>query len=61
MILESTSVGVTVMERREPDEAWRTTVLPSDDILRTPKMGVKIPVAAFYEDIASPDAGEAAD
>jgi Uma2 family endonuclease len=27
VILESTGVGVTVMERAEPAEAWRTTVL----------------------------------
>ncbi len=36
-ILESTSVGVTVMERTEPDEVWRTTVLTGDDAFRMPE------------------------
>jgi Uma2 family endonuclease len=58
VILESTGVGVTVMERSEPDEAWRTTVLTSDDILRMPEIGIEIPVTEFYDDIAFPEEGE---
>ncbi len=48
VILESTGVGVTVMERSEPDEAWRTTLPTSDDVLRMPEIGIEIPVAEFY-------------
>jgi Uma2 family endonuclease len=60
VILESTGVGVTVMERAEPAEAWRTTVLTGDDVLRMPEIGIEIPVAEFYEDIPFPEEGEAA-
>ena len=55
VILESTSIGLTVMERETPDEAWRTTVLTNDDILRMPEIGIEIPVAEFYEDITFDD------
>jgi Uma2 family endonuclease len=58
VILESGSVGLTVMERAAPDEAWRTTVLTSDDILRMPEIGIEIPAAEFYEDITFPEDGE---
>jgi len=61
VILESTGVGVTVMERSEPDEAWRTTVLTGDDILRMPEIDIEIPVAEFYEDLTFRDDGQAPD
>jgi hypothetical protein len=48
------------MERAEPAEAWRTTVLTGDDVLRMPEIGIEIPVAEFYEDIPFPEEGEAA-
>jgi Uma2 family endonuclease len=55
VILESTGVGLTVRERATPDEAWRTTVLTSGDVLGLPEIGVEIPVAELYEDIAFPE------
>ena len=58
VILESSSVALTVMERTEPTETWRTIVLTGDDILRMPEIGVEIPVFEFYEDIAFPEEGE---
>jgi len=61
VILESTSLGLTVMERAGSDEVWRTTVLTNDDILRMPEIGIEIPVAEFYEDVTFPDEGEASD
>ncbi len=51
IILESTSVGLTVMERGRSDEAWRVNTLTGDDILRMPEIGIEIPVAELYEDI----------
>jgi Uma2 family endonuclease len=60
VILESTSVGLTVFERTTPDEAWRASTLTKDDILRTPEIGTEIPVAEFYEDISFPEEDEAA-
>lgn len=58
-MLESTGIGLTVMERTEPDEAWRAMALTSDDTLRMPEIGVEIPVTEFYEDVTFPEEGEA--
>jgi Uma2 family endonuclease len=58
VILESTSVGLTVMERSGPDEVWRTTVLTNDDILRMPEVGIEIPVAELYEGMTFPSDDE---
>ena len=59
VILESTGVGVTVMERTEPDEAWRTTVLTSGDVIRMPEIGIEVPVTEFYESMSFPEDDEA--
>jgi hypothetical protein len=44
-----------VLERETPDQAWRTTVLTSDDTLLMPEIGIAIPVSELYEDIIFPD------
>jgi len=59
VILESSSVGLTVMAREAPDQPWQTTVLTEEDTLRLPEMGIEIPVGEFYEDIAFPAQDEA--
>jgi Uma2 family endonuclease len=59
VILESTSVGLTVMERSGPDEVWRTTVLTNDDTLGMPEIGIEIPVAELYESMSFPSDDEA--
>ncbi len=51
VILESTSVGVTVLTREHADEQWRISTLTEEDTLRMPEIGIEIPVAEFYEDI----------
>ena len=60
VILESTGVGLTVLERETTDEAWRTSVLTNEDVLRMPEIGIEIPVAEFYEDITFPEGNEEA-
>ena len=55
VILESTTIGLTVFERSGPDEMWRAAALTKDDILRMPEIGIEIPVAEFYEGMAFPD------
>ena len=55
VILESASVGLTVMEREWPDEPWRLSTLTNGDILRMPEIGIEIPVAEFYEDLGFED------
>jgi Uma2 family endonuclease len=59
VILESSSIGLTVMERSAPDQVWQTTVLTNEDTLRMPEIGIEIPVAEIYEGIDFPqeDAG----
>lgn len=59
VILESSSIGLTVMERTAPDQAWRTTVLTNSDILRIPETNIEIPVSEFYEGITFPDQEDA--
>ena len=54
VIVESTSVGLTVLERAEPGEAWRTAILAEGEVLRMPEIGIEVPVAHIYEDIAFP-------
>jgi Uma2 family endonuclease len=54
VILESSGIGLTVMERSAPDQVWQTTVLTNDDTLRMPEIGIEIPVAEIYEGIDFP-------
>ena len=55
VIVESTGIGLTVMEREQPHETWRLTTLTSDDILHMPEIDIEIPVTEFYEDITFDD------
>jgi len=60
VILESTSVGLTVLERDAPGDAWRAGTLTDADVLRMPEIGIEVPVGEFYEDVGFPDAAETA-
>jgi len=60
VILELSSIGLTVLEREGPDEAWRTTILIDGDILRMPEISIEMPVSEIYEDITFPDQQEEA-
>jgi Uma2 family endonuclease len=51
VILESTSIGLQVLERSSPEQVWQTTALTSGDILRMPEIGVEIPVDEIYDGI----------
>jgi hypothetical protein len=55
VILESTSIGLTVLERSSSEDARRTTILTSDETLLMPEIGIEIPVSALYEDITFPE------
>jgi Uma2 family endonuclease len=56
VILESSSVGLTIFERDRADETWRASTLTNDDTLRMPEIGIDIPVAEIYERIDFSDA-----
>jgi Uma2 family endonuclease len=55
VIIESSGIGLTVLERQGQDATWRNTVLTGDDTLRMPEIGIEIPVAEIYEDIDFPE------
>jgi Uma2 family endonuclease len=55
VILESTSVGLTVHERTGPNELWQVTTLLAEDILRMPELAIEVPVGDFYVDITFSD------
>ena len=57
VLVESASIGLTVLERRSGGEKWSATTLMAEDVLALPEMGIEIPVAELYEgvDFPAPD------
>jgi len=51
VIVESSFVGLTVMERLGSDDPWTMSVLTIDGVLVLPEIGIEIPVAEIYEDL----------
>ena len=51
VMVESSSVGLTVLERENGDQKWTVTTLMTDDTLLMPEIGVEIPVTDFYEGV----------
>lgn len=56
VILEYTSMGLTVFARNGADDPWTATTLTADETLQMPEIGIEIPVAEFYEGIDVPRA-----
>ena len=50
VILESTSVGLTVFARSEAGQPWTATTLTGDDALRMPEISAESPLGEFYAD-----------
>ena len=62
VILESASIGLTVLERQAGDQKWTVTTLTADDpLLPLPEIGIEIPLAELYEgvDLPASEAGAA--
>ena len=60
VILESTSVGLTVLDRQAPDKAWHARSLTVADILRMAVIYVDVPVddvplGELYDRAGCPD------
>jgi Uma2 family endonuclease len=55
IIVESSGIGLMVLDRQSPDEVWKTTVLTADEILRLPDIGTEFPVAEIYDGITVSD------
>jgi Uma2 family endonuclease len=51
VLVESSSMDVTVMERNEPGVPWVISTLTEVDILRIPEVGIEIPVLDLYEGV----------
>jgi Uma2 family endonuclease len=60
IILEHSSVGMTVHARADGKDPWTATALTGDDVLSMPEIGVDVPVSEFYEatDLAGIVSGE---
>ena len=54
VILEHTSVGLTVLERSAGDQPWIITTLTAGDTLRMPEIGIEVPIVELYEDTDVP-------
>jgi len=51
VILECTSIGLTVFERRDAEDGWTASTLTEDDMLRMEEIGVDVPVAELYQGV----------
>lgn len=60
VILESTSMDLTVFTRQDHATEWAASTLTGDGILHLPEIGASVPVAEFYRQVDLPDAGQAA-
>ncbi len=56
VILEYTSMGLTVLAREDGDDDWTATTLFAGDNLSMPEIGIEIPVAELYAGVDLPDA-----
>jgi Uma2 family endonuclease len=56
VIVERTSIGVTVLSRADGAQPWTAAALADGDVLAIPEVGVEIPVAEFYGDVDLPPA-----
>jgi Uma2 family endonuclease len=54
VIVESASIGLTVLERQSGDQKWTVTTLMADDAMLLPEIGVEIPVTELYEGVDFP-------
>lgn len=55
VILESTSIGMTVLERDGPNDVWQTTTLTGGDVLRMPEIGIEITADEVYARMEFPE------
>ena len=62
VILERTTIGLTVHARDDGDDVWTTRSLSQGDTLSIPEVGIEVPVDEIYEDVdITPTATEAAE
>ena len=54
VIVESASIALMALERRDGNQPWTVTTLMADDTLALPEIGIGIPVAELYEGVDFP-------
>jgi Uma2 family endonuclease len=60
VIIEATGIGLFVLHREQGDIAFNALTLTGEDFLELPEVGISVPVAEFYEDVAFEDTGSGA-
>ena len=51
VILERTTIGLTVHTRAGGEDPWTTSSLAQGDVLAIPEVGIEVPVDEFYEGV----------
>jgi len=51
IIAESTSIGLTVLERVDGAHPWTSFALTGEEVLHIPEVGIEVPIADFYEGV----------
>ena len=54
IIVESSSIGLTVNERQAAGQKWTVTPVMAGDLLSLPEIGIEIPAAELYEGVELP-------
>jgi Uma2 family endonuclease len=52
IILETSDAGLLVLHRQDANDDWSAAALTLDDTLHLPELGIEVPAAEFYEDVA---------
>ncbi len=52
VLLEHAGIGLQVFARPDADADWTATALAEGDTLTLPELGIDVPVAEFYQDVA---------
>jgi Uma2 family endonuclease len=52
ILLEHAGIGLQVFARSDAEAEWTATALAEDDTLALPELGIEVPVAEFYQDVA---------
>ncbi len=55
VILESATIGLTVLERTAAGQRWTASTLTAGEILSLPEIGAEIPVSELYEGTDLPE------
>jgi Uma2 family endonuclease len=61
VMIESTLVGLSVLERSRADEVWRASTLTGEEVLRLTEVGIELPVAEIYYGLILGEADSSAD